>query len=224
LGSTRLQANMWRHLRRGLLMAQVAIKRVSLYDTSADMMRILREVTILRKLQSSHIVEIVDAFEPVAPEHGKIMSPPAPPSNNPCQLHRLQVRGRELDDIYLRPLDASHRGDNPRAPVAAPLHRRVPPRVQGHPQATPPPPVQAQLLTHRDLKPQNLLVRRDPAGGLKLTVCDFGLARILPNGVNYRRERTEADASGVEEGEVPADVANGPLARTMTFAVARKGC
>ncbi|MGF1468101.1 MAG: serine/threonine-protein kinase, partial [Sandaracinaceae bacterium] len=34
-------------------------------------------------------------------------------------------------------------------------------------------------VVHRDLKPENLLVARDPAGGERVTVCDFGIAKIL---------------------------------------------
>jgi serine/threonine protein kinase len=135
----------------------VAVKRFEdIFISKTDALRILREISILRRLHHPNVVNLTNAFAPASAD------PLAP-------LRTLYVvfeyGGMDLQKLLRSPstlsLDEIRHMARQLCSGVAFLHRAC--------------------VIHRDLKPANILVDMDR--GLLLKIADFGLARVLDSEV-----------------------------------------
>jgi serine/threonine protein kinase len=142
----------------------VAIKRVSTlagHDRDRNMLRLLREISLQRRLDHPHIVKIVD----VLPLNAAVASPRSSAGESALDCYIVMEYGGTTLRQYMN--------DRARTLGLRAVHS-----------------IAAQLLSavayihscgivHRDIKPENILIDVQADGSPILRLADFGLARVV---------------------------------------------
>lgn len=139
----------------------------------------LREITLLRKLESEYFVKLIDVFEPKVP-HDKHHHPKE--GEESTQFDTLYIVMEYLPDGDMKNLIKSDRYLKIENVQQIVYHILLALKY-----------LHSTSVIHRDLKPGNILMFNGPT---QVKICDFGLARSISgvkSTIDLMRQKKEKD-------------------------------